>query len=1043
MSAELTFLFTDIEGSTRLWEQYPEAMQTALARHDELVRQAIEAHGGQVFKTMGDAFCAAFQQPTDGLNAALVMQRALQQERWASIGGALRVRVALHSDKAEARDNDYFGPAVNRVARMLAAAHGGQILLSASVEAKTRSTLPLSAMTRNLGEHRLKDLTQPESIFQLITSDLPSDFPPLRSLEAFVHNLPAQLTSFVGREKEIAEVKRLLTTTHLLTLTGVGGTGKTRLALHVAADLLDTFANGAWLVELAPVSDPTLLERALASTLGIREDANRPLLTVLVEYLRPKQLLLVLDNCEHVIQESARLAESLLRACPQLKVLATSREALGVPGETPFHVPSLSLPDVRQLPLNGDLAQALTQYEAVRLFVERATSTQSRFQLTAQNARAIAEICHRLDGIPLALELAAARVRAMPIEQLSMRLSDRFRLLTGGSRTALPRQQTLQALIDWSHDLLPEPEKILLRRLSVFAGGWTLEAAEYVADFPPLAAVEVLDLVTHLVDKSLVVLEESLDGPRYRLLETIRQYARDKLLLASEGETTRDRHLEFFTHYAERAAPELWRFDQVQWLDRLEIEHDNLRAALEWSLAAEDLPHLAQGQRLASNLGNFWLVRGYWSEGREWFRALLERPEPQPTRERAWALAMAGFMASAQNARPEAEQLHTESLALSRALGDQRTEAYALWGWADSIFNTHGRAEREAVYRQSLALFRQLDEKPGQILALGRLAGLSADRDRAASRAFYEENMALCRAIGHRLGLAGTLNALAFVERDQGNLHAARGFLEEARDIFRAARDKSGLAGSLGTLGLVLNEQVDYPAALAAYQEALALNRDLGGQQSVAGTLIGLSSVQMALGDVEGGRRSGQEAQSIVEAINDRGSMMGMYIAFGEQARQQNNFVEAERFYLQGEAFCRQMDQKRLLTVCLHNLGHTMNRLTQTDRAKAYYAEAIQLARQTELRAILAMCLGGLGGALLNQPAPLSPAIVAKALQLIGAMEANLQAMDYHPEAHDQRDLDFGKELAHTHVSTAEIAAHLNAGRALTLEQAAALAEAV
>ncbi len=447
----VTFLFTDIEGSTRLWEDFPEAMRSALARHDALLQEAIEQHNGHVFKTVGDAFCAAFVSAQEALEAALEAQIALQNPQFTlAENRTLRVRMALHAGPAEERAGDYFGPTLNRIARLLATGHGGQVLLSQTVEALARNALPAGAGLKDLGRHRLKDLQQPEQVFQLLHPALPADFPKLKSLNPQQNNLPQQLTSFVGRETEIAAVERLLADARLLTLTGPGGAGKTRLALQVAAETVDQYPDGVWLVELAPLSDPALVPQEIASALDIREEAGRALAQTLVEQLSARQLLLVLDNCEHLVEACAQLADRLTRACPQLKILASSRERLGVAGEITYAVPSLSLPTCDPIPP----LETLLQYEAVRLFVERASAVLPGFVPTPANAPALVQICRRLDGIPLAIELAAARVKVLPVEQIARRLDDRFRLLTGGSRTALPHHQTLRATIDWSYNLL-------------------------------------------------------------------------------------------------------------------------------------------------------------------------------------------------------------------------------------------------------------------------------------------------------------------------------------------------------------------------------------------------------------------------------------------------------------------------------------------------------------------------------------------------------------------------------------------------------------
>src|SRR5579884_1061615 len=624
-----TFLFTDIEGSTRLWERAPEAMREALARHDALLREAVEAHRGHVFKTIGDAFCAVFAAAPDALVAALAAQRELagMVVRAASeVSGTaaeemgLRVRMAVHAGTAQARDGDYFGPTLNRIARLLAVGHGGQVLLSQAACDLLGDALPSQAGLRDLGSHRLKDLQQPEHIYQLLHPDLPADFPPLRSLSPETTNLPVQLTSFIGREKEMEEIKRLLSRTRLLTLTGSGGCGKTRLAAQVGADLLADFADGVWLVELAAIADPALVPQTVASTLGIREEPGQRLLETLQQHLKPKSLLLLLDNCEHLSAACAQLAETLLQACPNLRILASSREALGIAGELAYRVPSLSLPELPRLPsAEAALVPALARCEATRLFVERAALSYPGFALTEQNAPAVAQVCVRLDGIPLAIELAAARIKVLSADQIAARLDDRFRLLTGGSRTALPRQQTLRALIDWSYDLLSEAERTLLRRLSVFAGGWTLEAAEAVC------SADALHLLTSLVDKSLAVYEEQAGEARYRLLETVREYARDRLLESGEMEEVRERHFAFFLRMAEEIEPKLTGLEQAAWLDRLEGEYDNLRAASGWALSAAE--GAQAGLRLAGALWRFWEIRGHIDEGRGRLKNALDRPD--------------------------------------------------------------------------------------------------------------------------------------------------------------------------------------------------------------------------------------------------------------------------------------------------------------------------------------------------------------------------------------------------------------------------------
>jgi class 3 adenylate cyclase len=475
LSAITTFLFTDIEGSSRLWEKDHERMQLALARHDAIAREAVERSRGAVVKMNGDGVHAAFDDPLDAVVAALRMQEMLANPA-ATHSVALRVRCGLHAGPSEHRDNDFFGSTVNRAARIANAAHGGQVLLSQAVAVLVANRLPAGVALRDLGAVRLRDLASPERVFQVLHPSLRENFPALRTLEATPNNLTQQLTSFVGRKRELDEVRTLLRNARLLTLVGAGGIGKTRLSQQLAADVMDDFPDGVWFVELAALSDPRLVPQSVAFVLGVKEEAGHPVVEALEKFTKDRRLLIVLDNCEHMVQACAELATRLLRSGPHLKILTSSREHLRVAGETSYPVPALAAPE----PGKTSTHAALTRYEAVLLFIDRASAVQPAFQLTDLNASAVADICQRLDGIPLAIELAAARVRTLSVEMIAARLGDRFRLLAGGDRTAMPRQQTLRALIDWSYDLLTENERSLFRRLAIFAGGFTLEAAEAI-----------------------------------------------------------------------------------------------------------------------------------------------------------------------------------------------------------------------------------------------------------------------------------------------------------------------------------------------------------------------------------------------------------------------------------------------------------------------------------------------------------------------------------------------------------------------------------
>ncbi len=798
----VTFLFTDIEGSTKLWEAHPQLMRAALARHDAVMRETIAGADGCIFKTVGDAFCAAFALAPDAVEAVVAAQQAIGFEAWPE-ETPIRVRMALHTGPVESRDSDYFGPALNHVARLLSTGHGGQTLLSQTTYDLVRDTLPGAVSLHDLGAHKLKDLARPEQVYELRHPDLPRDFPPIKSLSTHPNNLPQQLTSFIGRESAIVEIRSLLGKTRLLTLTGAGGSGKTRLSLQAAADTLEQFPDGAWFVELAALTEPSLVPQALATALGVKEGADKSIVETLTEFLKSKRLLLLLDNCEHLIDASAMIVGTLVRSCPGVKILASSREALGIAGEQVYRVPSLSLPDREAV----ETPQTLSVYESVRLFIDRARLVRADFQVTNQNAPAVASLCCHLDGIPLAIELAAARVRSLSVEEIDGKLDQRFRLLVGGSRTALPRQQTLRSLIDWSYDLLTHPEQRLLQRLSVFAGGWTLEGAEQVCADEGVADGDVLDRLTSLSDKSLVLAEEAGGHSRYRLLETMRQYARDRLRESGGGEAVRERHRDYFLALAEEAKPKLKGAQQAVWLQRLEDEHDNFRAGLNWSLAEAGS---RGGLRLCGALFRFWFTRGDISEGREWCARILGKPGAEErTVERANALSAAGSLAYYQSDYAAAWPLHEEGLAIRRQLGDQSAIS-------------------------------------GSLNNLGLVA--SGQGDQSAARVLYEESLAIDRGLGDRAGIASSLMNLGIATYEQGDFASARALIEEGLVIMRELGDRWSIATALGNLADVAIELGDYAAARPLLEESLMIRRELSDRPGIAASLEGLAGAVAAFG---------------------------------------------------------------------------------------------------------------------------------------------------------------------------------------------------
>ena len=849
----VTFLFTDIEGSTKLWEQHPDAMRPALARHDDLLRRSIEASGGYVFRTVGDAFCAAFPTASQALAASLFAQLALAAEPWET-ETPLSVRMALHTGAAEERGGDYFGQPLNRVARLMAAGHGGQVLLSEVTHGLVRDALPPNVSLSDLGRHRLKDLGRPEQVFHLRHPSLPAEFAPLRSLDnpALPNNLPQQTTSFIGRERQVAEVEALLGKTRLLTLTGAGGSGKTRLSLQVAADLLDGEGDGVWLVELAALSDPALVPQAVADVLRVKEQAGQPIRRTLVEALKPKRLLLLLDNCEHLISACASLAADLLRACPGVHLLASSREPLNVAGEQTYRVPSLSMPDPKQ----AQTAEGLSQFEAVRLFIERAQAVQPSFAVTNANAPAVAQVCLRLDGIPLAIELAAARVRSLSVEEINARLDSRFRLLTGGSRVALPRQQTLRALIDWSYDLLTAQEKLVLLRTCVFAGGWTVPAAEAVcagegAQQDGVEDWEVLDLLTALVDKSLVAMEPAGDGTRYHLLETVRQYAEECLRETGEAERMRDRHLSWCVALAETAASQLRGPEQGAWLARLETEHDNLRAALAWGEGAGG-PHGAV--RLVAALCRFWYVRGHWSEGRGHLERALARGEMgQETR--AQMLGTLGFLVHSLGESTAGRGTLEQALAINREIGNQSRMASNLIALGFLTLSQGQVAASRGFFEQSLAITREIGDRRDELISLNGLGNIAYEQGEAeAARSCFVQALAISREIGERRGEAGNLNGLGNIARDGGESMAACSWYQQSLAITREIGERWIEASNLNGLGNVACGQGDCAEARSFVEQSLAITREIGDRSKEVWNLSDLGQISRLEGDLAGAR---------------------------------------------------------------------------------------------------------------------------------------------------------------------------------------------
>ena len=833
----LTFLFSDIEGSTRLVNALGPGFGPVLARHHALLRSAFEASGGVEMATEGDAFFVVFPSAPAAVVAAAAAQRALAAEPWPSEAASVRVRIGLHSGEGLLGGDNYIGIDVHRAARISAAAHGGQVLMSETTRHLAERSLPADLRLRDLGEFRLKDLEAPERLVQLLGDRLVEDFPPPRTIET-PSNLPPQVTSFIGRAREVEEASALVRRSHLVTLTGPGGTGKTRLALVVAERLTAEFPGGAFFVDLSALAEPSLIPTTVAQALGVREEAARPILESLEAHLRDLRVLVVLDNLEQLVKGASVIGQ-LLQAAPRLAILVTSREVLHLRGEQEYPVPPLDVPDPAHLPP----LEAFSQYDAVALFIQRAQAVRPDFRVDNENAPAVAAICARLDGLPLAIELAAARVKLFAPEAILSRLENRLTLLTSPTRDIPERQRTLRGAIDWSHDLLDPTEQALFRRLAIFVGGFSLDSAQAVCNVDGEFGIDMLDALAAFVDKSLLRQAEGPAGePRFAMLETIREYGLEHLAASDDAELARRRHEDYFAALALQAEPEILGAAQKEWLDRLDVERDNLRAALQ--AAGEDgRTELALGMGAA--LWRFWLQRGHLAEGREILTELLDRADSGGrTGTRARALAALGGVIYWQGDFEAAGSAYTEALEIERTLDDPS-------GLADALYNE------------------------------GWVATLAGDNETAG--ADYEESRAIYERLGDRDGVLRLREAFAVLARRQGDLAIAQTLEEQNLAAFRESGESFRIANALTLLAGLRISLGAFEDARAALREAAPMFREAGDIQSLVRVLILGAALFVAEGDTEGAARLTGAADTIKEPLGEIATPIQL-IAFEDPA---------------------------------------------------------------------------------------------------------------------------------------------------------------
>ena len=840
-NGKVTFLFTDIEGSTKLSQDFPDSVHATMQRHNSILKKAIESNKGFIFEIVGDAFCSAFENAEDAVKAAVEIQKSLTDEKWEDT--PVKVRIGIHSGMAEWNGSQYMGYiTLARTQRLMSAAHGEQILISDEAYQRASDNLPGTVSFRDLGVRRLKDLVQPMKLYHIVSPDLPAEFPPLKTLDARPNNLPVQLTNFIGREKEMAEIRKLISEKKLVTLIGPGGTGKTRLALQIGADVIDEFSNGVWITELAPLKEPGLIPLTIAKTLNVNEQPNEEIEVTLINYLKDKEILIILDNCEHLIEACAQIAESLLQNCPRLKIITTSREALRSEGEVTHKVLSLEHPELSET----NTPFELSQFEAVRLFIERALAVNPNFRVNNENAPALAQICFHLDGIPLAIELAAARINVISVEKICDKLNDRFKLLTGGKRTALPRQQTLKALIDWSYDLLTDNEKKLFQRLSVFSGSWSLEAAEEICSDDELDTYEIIDIQTNLIDKSLISTTEVNGSMRFRMLETVREYSKEKLGI---NLGLKQMHLQYFRRLADYEKMTSEEMTQLEWVKMIQADTDNIRAAIQKAIDTDP----DEAVDFIDDISKYWNIKGYFKEGLNTVLQFLERNPSVSGESRAKILVCAGSQSMGLGNMVDMEKYARESLSIYRASGEKKGVASSL-DLLGCALNLHLGTENEVLeyYNEALSIFRELGLKHRAASTLYNMSfplmRLGKSEQGLNSR---KEALAIFKELNDTEQITLIMTSLGVHEYNSNNFEIAKKYSEESLANSKLLGDNYLISINLINLGCIYTSLKEYEKAYSLLEESIAILKEYGFKSSLLAALMYLGEVSSKLDEEE------------------------------------------------------------------------------------------------------------------------------------------------------------------------------------------------